>query len=168
MIRARRLTHRHVFLCLVILLPSILVLGLVFRPDVPPFSRPDLSLLKQAGFSTAVPDKLIPIRVGEHAFEISVEENPTNTSTLVIRSVDPLLKPDLLVYWVPETVQGNSLPENAVLLGELMGQAFRRMPFPTTITTDQGSLVIYSLGHQEVHTQFPLPSLVGTRKSAQE
>ncbi|MEC4675018.1 MAG: hypothetical protein VST68_12590 [Nitrospirota bacterium] len=168
MIRARRLTHRSVFLCLIILIPAILVLGLVFRPAVPPFSRPDLSLLKQAGFSTAVPDKLIPIRVGEHAFEISVGENPTNTATLVIRSVDPLLKPDLLVYWVPETVQGNSLPEFAVLLGELMGQAFRRMPFPTATTTDQGSLVFYSLGHQEVFTQFPIPPLVGTRKGAQE
>jgi len=156
------------FLLLAFLVPALLFVGLAFRPEVPPLSRPDLTLLTKAGFAPNIPDDLTRIQAGEHTFEIGIETYSSSTSSLIIRSVDPLLKPDLLVYWVPESSQNNSLPENAMLLGELMGTSFRHMTLPTAATTEQGSLVIYSLAHQEVFTQFLLPSAVGTRIGAQE
>ena len=168
MIRTRRLIHRQMFLLLGFLIPAILFVGLAFRPKVPPPSRPDRALLTKAGFVPNIPDNLTLIQAGEHAFEIAIEAGSSNRSSLLIRSVDPLLKPDLLVYWVPETIQNDSLPKNAMLLGELMGTSFRHMALPTAASNQPGSLVIYSLGHQEVFTQFLLPSIVGTRKGAQE
>ena len=159
MIRTRRLIHRQMFLLLAFLVPALLFVGLAFRSEVPPFSRPDLTLMTKAGFAPNIPGNLTRIQAGEHTFEIGIETNSSNTSSLSIRSVDPLLKPDLLVYWVPETSQNNPLPENAMLLGELMGTSFRHMALPTAATTEQGSLVIYSLAHQEVFTQFLLPSV---------
>ena len=167
MIRTRRLTHRYVFFCLAFLIPTLLLLGLAFRPDIPPFSQFDPALLSKAGFTTNIPNQVTRIQAGEHTFEIAVEEDSATMSSLIIRSVEPLLKPDLLVYWAAEPSQNISLPENAILLGELMGQTFRRMPFPKPTATDQGTLVIYSLGHQEVFTQFLIPNLVGTGKGTQ-
>ena len=168
MIHTRRLIHRQMFLLLAFLVPALLFVGLAFRPDVPPFSRPDRTLLTKAGFAAKIPDNLTRIKAGEHTFEIGIETDSSNRSSLLIRSVDPLLKPDLLVYWVPETIQNNSLPENAMLLGELMGTSFRHMTLPSAASTQPGSLVIYSLAHQEVFTQFLLPPVVGTRKGAQK
>ena len=167
MIRTRRLIHRQMFLFLAFLIPAILFVGLAFRPDVPPLSTPDLTLITKVGFAPNIPDNLTLIHVGEYTFEIGIETDSSATSSLTIRSVDPLLKPDLLVYWIRETIQDNSLPEHAMLLGELMGTSFRHMALPTVATTLEGSLVIYSLTHQEVFTHFLLPSIVGTKKGAQ-
>jgi hypothetical protein len=166
-IRTRRLIHRQIFLLLAFLVPALLFVGLAFRPEVPPLAKPDLTLLSKAGFVPNMPDNLTRIQAGEHTFEIAIEADSSTTSSLLIRSVDPLLKPDLLVYWVGESIQNNSLPENALLLGELMGTSFRHMTFPTAPSTQPGSLVIYSLAHQEVFTQFSLPSAVETRIGAQ-
>ena len=167
MIRARRHIHRQMFLLLAFLIPALLFVGLAFRPEVPPLSRPDLTLLTKAGFSPNIPDNLTRIQAGEHTFEIAIEADSSNTSVLIIRSVDPLLKPDLLVYWVPESIQNNSLPEHAMLLGQLMGTSFRHMTLPKAPITKEGSLVVYSLAHQEVFMHFPIPPLVGTGKGAQ-
>ncbi len=167
MIRTRRLIHRQLFLFLAFFIPAILFVGLAFRPDVPPLSKPDLPLLIKAGFASNIPDNLTLIQVGEHTFEIGIETDSSATSSLIIRSVNPLLKPDLLVYWIRETIKDNTLPEDAMLLGELMGTSFRHMTLPTAATTEEGSLVIYSLAHQEVFSQFLLPSVVRTRKGAQ-
>lgn len=167
MIRTRRLVHRQMFLLLAFLIPALLFVGLVFRPDVPPVSKPDLALLTQAGFASTIPGNLARIQAEEQTFEIGLETDSSTTSSLIIRSVNPLLKPDLLVYWVPESIQNNSLPDKALLLGELMGTSFRRMTLPTAATTEPGFLVIYSLAHQEVFTHFTLPSLVGAGKGAQ-
>ena len=168
MIRTRRLIHRQMFLLLAFLIPALLFVGLAFRPDVPPLSRPDPTLLTKAGFAPNIPNNLTRIQAGDQTFEIAIEADSSHTSTLFIRSVNPLLKPDLLVYWVPESIQNNSLPEHAMLLGELMGTSFRHMTLPTAATTQQGSLVIYSLAHQGVFTYFPIPPLVGVGKGAQE
>jgi len=166
MILARRLTHRHVFFSLTFLVPTVLFVGLALRPEVPTLSMPNLILLTKAGFATYTPDQVTRIQAGEQTFEIAVGEGPANTSSLLIRSVEPLLKPDLLVYWTPEASQNHSLPKNAILLGELMGQSYRRMAFPNGTPTDRGTLIIYSLGHQEVFTQFPIPNVVGKGEKA--
>ncbi len=166
MIRTRRLMHRQMFLLLAFLIPALLFVGLAFRPDVPPVSKPDITLLTKAGFAPTLPGNLTRIQAGEQGFEIGLEAKSPMTSSLIIRSVNPLLKPDLLVYWVPESIQNHSLPEHALLLGELMGTSFRHMTLPTAATTEPGSLVIYSLAHQEVFTHFTLPSLVGSEKGA--
>ena len=138
MIRARRLTHRHIFSILIFLVPAILFVGLVFRPDVPPVSKPDPILLSQAGFASTIPTQLTRIQAGEYTFEIGIDTDSSTSSSLIIRSVDPLLKPDLLVYWVPESIQNHSLPEHAILLGELMGTSFRHMPLPTAQPLNKG------------------------------
>ncbi len=166
MIRTRRLIHRQMFLLLAFLISAILFVGLVFRPDVPPLAKPDLALLTKAGFASTIPKNLIRIQAGEQAFEIGFATNFSTTSSLIIRSIHPLLKPDLLVYWIPESIQNHSLPEHALLLGELMGTSFRHMTLPTAPTTEPGSLVIFSLAHQEVFSHFTLPSLVGAEKGA--
>ncbi len=168
MIRTGRLVHRRIFSLLAFLVPLLLFVGLALRPDVPPFSRPDPILLSKAGFAVNIPKQLTRIQTEERIFEMTIETDSSHTDSLVIRSIDPLLKPDLLVYWVSETIQNHSLPENAVLLGELLGTSFARMAFPEGTHPNRGSLVLYSQGHQEVFAQFLIPSQGGMRKGAQE
>ena len=52
------------FSLLVLLVPALLFVGLVLRPEVPPLSRPDPILLANAGFATNIPDHLTRIQAG--------------------------------------------------------------------------------------------------------
>jgi hypothetical protein len=167
-IQTGRLVHRRIFSLLAFLVPLLLFVGLALRPDVPPFSRPDISLLSEAGFATNVPENLTRIQSGEQTFELAIETDSSQTASLIIRSIDPLLKPDLLVYWVPEPIENDSLPGNAILLGELLGTSFARMTFPQGTSTNRGTLVIYSQAHQDVFAQFPISSLGEIGRGAQE
>ena len=64
MIRTRRLIHRQMFLLLAVLIPALLFVGLAFRPDVPPLSKQDLTLLTKAGFAATIPGHLTRIQAG--------------------------------------------------------------------------------------------------------
>ena len=154
MISSRRVTHRHVFVGLAFLIPTLLAVGLLLRPEVPPISLPDPLLLDTAGFATHSRVKLKSIQVGEHEFNVGIEIGETKLPAMLIRSVSPPLKPDLLVYWASDSeVQGN-LPEDALLVGELAGKALRRMVIPEAAVNGQGTMLIFSLPHQEIVGQF--------------
>lgn len=85
---------------------------------------------------------------------------------LELKPLRPLIKPDVLVYWTPERFSGATLPQDAHLLGRIGGTSVRRFVLPdhgplqgAAAPNHAGSLVLYSLGHQEVVTVAVLPAL---------
>lgn len=70
-------------------------------------------------------------------------------------------RPDPLVYWSP-SAPAVTLPADAVLLGPLPSRGPRLYELPPG--ADGGSfLILYSLAHQEVVSQTPLPTLGAIR-----
>ncbi len=65
-----------------------------------------------------------------------------------------LRRPDLLVYWMPASQDADAFPAKARLLGRLAATTARRFSLPEA----QGSLVLYSLGHQERVATATLPA----------
>ena len=69
--------------------------------------------------------------------------------------------PDPLVYWSPEAPEpesGAGVPREAVFLGSLVGTRTRSFPLPREAATQDGSLLLYSLGHQSVLGAASLPT----------
>jgi len=70
-------------------------------------------------------------------------------------------QPDPLLYWSPEAPEpesGAGVPPDAVLLGSLVGTRTRSFPLPREAATEDGSLLLYSLGHQSVLGAASLPT----------
>jgi len=70
-------------------------------------------------------------------------------------------EPDPLLYWSPEAPEaesGSGVPPDAVLLGSLRGTRTRSFPLPKDAATRDGSLLLYSLGHQSVLGAATLPT----------
>ena len=71
-------------------------------------------------------------------------------------------RPDVLIYLAPPTAAGASeVPDDALLLGHLSGEATVTMALPDTPTggptvDDRAALMLYSLGHQEVLVSYML------------
>jgi hypothetical protein len=66
---------------------------------------------------------------------------------VVLRPLQELNEPDLLLYWTSKAPQGNVLPDGARILGPYrMNEAFR-IPLNSERT---GYLVLFSLAHRSV------------------
>ncbi len=155
MIRIRRQTHRYVFAGLAVFIPTLLFAGIGLRPDVPPTFTFDSFLLSQAGFATDITTNLRHIQAGKHTFEVGMETDTAQSSTLLIQPTSIILKPDLLVYWTPDTPTNERLQGNALLLGEISGTSLRRMPIPRAVGNGSGTVIIFSFAHQDIIAQFP-------------
>ncbi len=159
MIRSRRQAHRVAFLVLAIALAAVLTAGLAFRPELPPPHEAPEALEAQSGFSSA-PDGSWAL-VADGTFLVS-KGRDANGRSLTIRPVAPILKPDLLVYWIPESAapsaSGELPTEGTVLVGSLAATSPRRLSLPEDTDQGAGEIVIYSLGHKEVVARFSLRS----------
>jgi hypothetical protein len=121
-----------------------------------------------------------PARVIAYQFSGEVAERgpvPSSHRALEIKPLRPIGKPDVLLYWAPATEGAStqspdgraltSLPADAHLLGRIGGTGIRRFKLPghgdwTASRASGGSLILYSLGHQEVIAAGGLPPLSGS------
>lgn len=76
-----------------------------------------------------------------------------------VKPLRPLDRPDLLLYWTTGAIAGAALPGDAHLLGRITETTVHRFRLPEHPPEHkQGSLVVYSLGHQEIVATAILPS----------
>ena len=120
MIVIRRLRGAHVAVSIggLLLLPTLVAVGLAARREVPvndstwwPHSAPAADL-----------DAAGPLR-----WHVALAEGGTSVDVQPSRD---LQEPDLLVYWVPQAGSLTELPEEALLVGTLLGGAPRRFVLP--------------------------------------
>ena len=117
MIRSLRTVHRRVFVSLAVVLPVILLAGLWARHPQERFEVND----------PRVPSSARLLRKGDALWErhtVKTEiygdaENPQNFY-VVLHSSPTLNEPDLLLYLVTSTPQGNALPPQSRFLGPVV------------------------------------------------
>lgn len=136
MIQPLRTVHQRTFVALALSLPAILITGLGWR-------RPQ-EFRASAVRSTKTETTPWHNRILRSDYEHN-SDNP-RTACVILRLLRELNEPDLLVYWTPASVQDNSLPSHASLLGSYApGIKFALQPKQRS-----GNLVLYSLAHQKV------------------
>jgi hypothetical protein len=159
MIHNRRQLHRNIFSVLLLVIPLMLVLSLVFRPQVPPVVEFDAELQQQAGLVKTAPLSTVDAVADSNQFDLRIHKQQDDIVTAVtIQPRSFLLKPDLLVYWSRHKAIDNSLPASAHLVGRLTGISARELQLPPDAADLSGNLMIYSLAHYEVVTSISLES----------
>ena len=157
MIRSRRQAHRAAFLGVGCILVAVWTVGLTLRQDVPPIDSSLEDLAYLSGFVNDGPD--LSMAAADERFAASFR-NDADGAYLLIRPLTPILKPDMLVYWVPssKTFTDGNLSEHAILTGNLAGDSPRRLSLPPGAAQGEGDIVIYSLGHRDIVARFPVRS----------
>jgi hypothetical protein len=78
-------------------------------------------------------------------------DSTESSLTLEVTSLEIVVKPDTLLYWIPGNPEINeSLPNDAVLLGGWMQDPVRPLNVPTSAKGSQGRLILYSLADHEI------------------
>jgi len=132
-IQPYRTLHRYTFLLLLLLLPTIFVVGLHDRrrvPLMPPPDQSNFSTVREAdGYWQSQKIRVTLLRKSGEAgtwFRLTPLRTPQ--------------APDVVVYWSAQLPDHNILPADARLLGPLDPMVPYRLPEPS-----DGHLVLYSL-----------------------
>ena len=144
MIQPLRTVHRRTFVALAVILPAILVAGIEAR-------RPSTSL---TGRDPELPATAHLVRESSELWK----QHPIQTKFygrsdspkdiyVVLRPMQPLNEPDLLLYWSTKTPQGNSLPSESLLIAPYTADEAVALPLEKGRA---GNLILFSLAHQSV------------------
>ena len=167
MIRERRQVHGRIFSVLVGLVPALLAAGLLVRPEMPPAFQLDERLTSAAGLALSASAASSPVTVDSYLFAVSVDESSGVAPVVSIRPTTPIFKPDVLVYWTG-TGEGNDLPADAILAGALSKDVHQKLTLPAEAAGGRGSILVYSLPHQEVLARIPTTQFAGAQRGAAE
>jgi hypothetical protein len=144
MIQPLRSAHRRTFVALALVLPAILLAGIEARhpgtdvtersPELPPTAylvRESNGLWTQHSIAT----------------KFYSRSDSSKDIYVVLRPMQALSEPDLLLYWSTNAPQGNSLPSESFLVAPYAAdEAFALPPE----NGRAGNLILFSLGHQAV------------------
>jgi hypothetical protein len=144
MIQPLRTVHRRVFVALALVLPAILLAGIEAR-------HPSASL---TGRSPELPATAHLVRGSSELWK----QHPIQTKFygrsdrpkdiyVVLRPMQPLNEPDLLLYWSTKTPLGNSLPSESLLVAPYAADEAFALPLEKERA---GNLILLSLAHQTV------------------
>jgi hypothetical protein len=152
MTRSHRIAHRWIFVALALVIPALLLAGIGLRPTVPPVSTNE-TLIRVDGFAADTGQDEVEIVGAGLRFGLTRLEDGRS---VVIRPLEIIAKPDLLIYWSerPPTLnedQGARIAE-AELVGSLSGRSRRMLTLPqgSSSRASGGHLLVYSLGHGEL------------------
>lgn len=159
MIRPLRQRHRLLLTSLALLLP--LAFAFALRARKAPAPAEAIPAVLQYAVSPASkilwerdnlgPDLKISARVYGDAL-------PPTSLLLELQPQSELNAPDILVYWSPQTSStSDALLRGAYLLGTLAGKQKRIWPLPEAALQVEGTLLLYSLGHQQTLAIATLP-----------
>jgi hypothetical protein len=144
MIQPLRTVHRRAFVMLALLLPAILLAGIKARhpgssltgraPELPPTAR----LVRESNGLWM-----------QHSIATKFYGGSDSPKDMyvVLRPVQPLNEPDLLLYWSTNTPQGNSLPSDSMLVAPYKADEALALPLDRERA---GNLILFSLAHQTV------------------
>jgi len=144
MIQPLRTVHRRAFMALASILPAILVAGLGAR-------HPGTSLTRRAP-ELPVTAYLVRESNGlwtQHSIATKFYGRSDSPKGIyvVLRPMQPLNEPDLLLYWSSNTPQGNSLPSESLLVAPYSADEGFALPLEKGRS---GNLILFSLAHQTV------------------
>jgi hypothetical protein len=144
-----------------IVLPIVFVAGLVVRKPIPATENiPAASMAPSSVAFTHLlfektdlwPDLKITTRV-------YADQQPAEHLAVELHPQDYLKTPDMLIYWhLQPSIQTYKLPDDAYLLGALVGTQKLRSILPEPAITIDGSLMLYSLAHQKIIAAITLPT----------
>jgi len=144
MIQPLRSVHRRAFVTLALVLPTILLAGIEAR-------HPGTSL---TGRSPELPATAYLVRESnglwnQHliATKFYGRSDSPKVIYVVLRPIQPLNEPDLLLYWSTNTPQGNSLPSESFLVAPYAAEEAFVLPLEKGRA---GNLILFSLAHQTV------------------
>ena len=151
MIRPLRECHRVMVFALTITLPAAFAVGIASRSEVPT-SKPGAPGLHAEAHNQieiwsrndlwekkTIQTRLLSISPGSRELAVA------------LLALDQIVRPDLLVYWVPgEPKTLNSLPDDSFLLGSFEQSAPTPLTLPELAAKQTGVLVLYSLADQEL------------------
>ncbi len=163
MIRSRRYLHQGIFAALAVVVPGLLGVVLVYRPEVPPVAKINPSLMQQAGFPSPSDwrPRVVSTETGEFEVDVQPKRDAVADETwLQIRPKTVILKPDLLVYWTAKPQTDEKLSQDAILVGHLSGTSRRELRLPDAAGAGNGTILIYSMPHDEVITRFSLRDVI--------
>lgn len=154
MIAPLRRRHRLTTTLLAIVVPVLYVVALAARPDEPVAELPAALAETPPGnvdndFGELFTDPAIVVRSRHDGADWWIELDPKR----------PVVSPETLVYWTRSSATAGQLPEDAYLIGSLAGDRSRTFAMPKNALGLAGSLVLYSLGAQEVVASTRLPAL---------
>jgi hypothetical protein len=145
MIRSLRFRHRVTVCALGIALPAAFTVGMAARKPIPTMSS--LALETKPTFNSLLWERSDLWSKPPITTRLFADAN----NALAISLLPPadFTKPDVLVYWLDERAKpGDSLPQNALLLGGLTSTV--PLPISGLIRKQSGVLLLYSLADQEV------------------
>jgi len=152
MIRPLRQRHRLIISTLAVLLPLAFVLGLSARKtsptmrETPPALRPEPFSLPRVLFEKE--DLWSGMKI---TTRVCAEALPATRLVLELQPQEDLHSPDILVYWSPQiSGSAHELLKEAHLLGTLAGRQKHSWLLSGTMVQAEGTLILYSLGHQTV------------------
>ena len=144
MIQPLRTVHRREFVTLALLLPAILLAGIRAR-------HPGTGL---AGRAPELPPTAHVVRESNRlwvqhsiATKFYGRSDGPKDIYVVLRPLQPLNEPDLLLYWSTNTPQGNSLPSDSMLVAPYKADEAFALPLDRERA---GNLILFSLAHQTV------------------
>ena len=144
MIQPLRTVHRRAFVTLALVLPAILLAGIEAR-------HPGTSL---TGRSPELPATAYLVRESnglwtQHSIATKFYGRSDSPKDIyvVLRPMQPLNEPDLLLYWSTNTPQGKSLPSESLLVAPYTADEGFALPLEKERA---GNLILFSLAHQTV------------------
>lgn len=144
MIQPLRTMHRRAFVTLALILPAILLAGIEAR-------YPGTSL---TGRTSQLPANAYLVRESnrlwtQHSITTKFYGRSDSPKDIyvVLRPMQALNEPDLLLYWSTNTLQGNSLPSESRLVAPFTADEAFALPLDQERA---GNLILFSLAHQTV------------------
>jgi hypothetical protein len=151
MIRSLRQRHRVTVIALSVAVPTAFTVGISTRRPVPsaasapvgiandPVDLSELWSRDDMWMQTPIQTHLLRDRASAERFAV------------VLRPRDPIVRPDLIVYWVPgDQPTRESLPDDSYLLGILDQSNPAPLILPAAAANQPGHLVLYSLADHEI------------------
>ena len=144
MIQPLRTLHRRAFVALALILPAVHLVGIEAR-------HPGTRLKTRAPELTSTA-YLVRESTGlwkQHLIATKFYAKSDNSKDIyvVLRPIQASNGPDLLLYWSTNSLQGNSLPRESLLVAPYTADEVFTLPLDKGRA---GNLILFSLAHQTV------------------
>jgi hypothetical protein len=144
MIQPLRTLHRNAFLCLAVLLPVLLTVGVLKRHPSMEAGSNDARLPNGSVLTEQI------VTFDGHKIAVDLYEASRGPVTVQFAESEPLVAPDVLVYW-SEVGSTTTLPSDSQYLGVFAPRAKYALPVEGRA---RGYLILYSAARQALLGSF--------------
>jgi hypothetical protein len=161
MIIEKRKTHFLSFIVLGCILPVIFFIGALFPPEYPLVRELDTQIFPSHKILTPQEKssrKLISSnKLSSGKIQLLAQTFLQNNSVILeLKPLSNIQVPAPLIYWQKGNDTPTEITENTILLGSLSGKSTNFFKLPSEILGENGQLIIYAQGYQEITVFFPI------------